>query len=358
MHIAFAWWSTWWHVFPIRSLIQYTQVDDKINTKYTQLFWFGEAWSLEEQVCQWLQSDIKNLTFVPIIAGKLRRSPNRKEWWNNIIDIFKLVGGILQSGYKLIIHRIDVVVCKGGYVSLPVTIAGWLLGKRIVVHESDTVPGLSTRRCSRLATQVFCGFEGVLGGIYVGQILSDDLCIVSPPLVNRDHTYLLITGGSQWSQSLYTTIAQLWKQHPERSDFFHVTIILGTANQDLRNMFIWLTCFEVIDFADQTTMGQLYLRSDISITRGGTTSLVEQQLFGVRMLMVPIPRTHDQLSNCQYFQHHYGHHLCIQDDSLADTLGQYLTQYLHHRKDIPDMSHIAKTITATKAFIRSTLLWK
>ncbi len=58
------------------------------------------------------------------------------------------------------------------------------------------------------------------------------------------------------------------------------------------------------DFLSQKAIGELYLTSDIAITRAGTTSLAEQELFDLKLLMIPIPRTHDQLDNAKrYVQH-------------------------------------------------------
>ena len=52
-------------------------------------------------------------------------------------------------------------------------------------------------------------------------------------------------------------------------------------------------------------MGNLLVKCDVAITRGGTTSLAEQEIFGIKKIIIPIPRTHDQLKNAQYYQKTY-----------------------------------------------------
>ncbi|HBB03835.1 TPA: hypothetical protein DCZ39_02955 [Patescibacteria group bacterium] len=42
---------------------------------------------------------------------------------------------------------------------MPVVLAATLLRKRIIVHESDTRPGLVNKIASRFAKKVFTGFE-------------------------------------------------------------------------------------------------------------------------------------------------------------------------------------------------------
>jgi UDP-N-acetylglucosamine:LPS N-acetylglucosamine transferase len=85
---------------------------------------------------------------------------------------------------------------------------------------------------------------------------------------------------------------------------------------------------QVIDFADQATMGSLYQRADICICRGGTTSLAEMDIFGIRKLIVPLPITHDQQTNAQYYVDHHGDHLIVQDSQIISSLQQRLEQYI------------------------------
>jgi UDP-N-acetylglucosamine:LPS N-acetylglucosamine transferase len=52
-------------------------------------------------------------------------------------------------------------------------------------------------------------------------------------------------------------------------------------------------------------MGAVYQVSDICLARGGTTSLAEQKLFNIKSIIVPIPRTHDQLDNGKRYVKHF-----------------------------------------------------
>ncbi len=60
---------------------------------------------------------------------------------------------------KIILHeKPKAIFSKGGYVSLPVAIAGWILRIPVYLHESDSVPGLANRIVGRFATGIFCAF--------------------------------------------------------------------------------------------------------------------------------------------------------------------------------------------------------
>ena len=61
-------------------------------------------------------------------------------------------------------------------MALPLVVAARMLRKNIVVHESDTRPGLVNRLAAKMSNKVFTGFDHVLKhGETIGQILSDEL---------------------------------------------------------------------------------------------------------------------------------------------------------------------------------------
>lgn len=99
----------------------------------------------------------------------------------NVADLGRIIYGTFQCLRLLTKNNIDVIFCKGGYVSLPVVVAGWILRKKIILHESDTKAGLSNKICARFSNQIFTGFAGVFldKERVVGQILSNDLVLTS-----------------------------------------------------------------------------------------------------------------------------------------------------------------------------------
>jgi UDP-N-acetylglucosamine:LPS N-acetylglucosamine transferase len=68
-------------------------------------------------------------------------------------------------------------------------------------------------------------------------------------------------------------------------------------------------------------MGNLYAQSDMAIVRGGTTTLAECKLFDLPLIIVPLPVTHDQAKNAQFYVEKY-QDICISQNS--DTFEQSL----------------------------------
>lgn len=101
-----------------------------------------------------------------IAAGKLRRYHGIPLWrqmldvptlLQNIRDGFLFTIGLAQSLWQLLRFRPDAVFLKGGFVCLPVGLAAALLRLPIVLHDSDSHPGLTNRILSRWATKIATG---------------------------------------------------------------------------------------------------------------------------------------------------------------------------------------------------------
>ena len=103
-------------------------------------------------------------------------------------------------------------------------------------------------------------------------------------------------------------------------------------------------------------MGELYQKADICLARGGTTSLAEQKLFNIKSLIVPIPRTHDQMDNAKRYVHHYSDLLIDQTSPtfLQDMEQAFLSLVTYHKPPID--KDIFTEIQQAKKLIREEIL--
>ncbi len=74
-----------------------------------------------------------------------------------MVDLLKVSVGFVQSLWRLIWWRPDVVFIKGGFVCLPVGYAAKLLGIPLVLHDSDAHPGLTNRLLAPFAAKIGTG---------------------------------------------------------------------------------------------------------------------------------------------------------------------------------------------------------
>lgn len=165
----------------------------------------------------------------------------------------------------------------------------------------------------------------------IGQILSDEILQGENNLGSSaldPQTQVLVMGGSQGSRDLYLGLAKILVENPELTQM-HFRILLGKLNHELAEHFKDFPNVETIAFASQSEIGALYYTSDLAITRAGTTALAEQELFDLKLFMVPIPWTHDQFDNARwYVQHHGG---ILFDQRREDFIPQLTAQLLAHR---------------------------
>lgn len=368
LNIAMAGGGTGGHVFPIKSLIQHLFKHPQFSSQIRQIYWFGSAHSLEEKAAASLPC-----AFIPILSGKYRRETPLLSRLRNIRDLFLFVIWIVQALYYLIAKKIDVIFCKGGYVALPVVIAGWMLKKKIIVHESDTHSGLVNRIAARFATKVFTGFDKVLPGAEtVGQILSDDIVhswSIGPRFkdifskIGTSKTMVLVIGGSQGSYRLYKSLLNVLASDPDTMSKFVFFVSLWVLNNDLRPEFERFSNIFVFDFLTQQEVGTICHYADIALTRAGTTSLAEQKLYDMKLFMVPISWTHDQYDNAKYYvQHHQDLLLDQKKPDFEEQMAQAFRQHVwfhkkHKHKVLAGGKDILDTITQAKNKIASAILY-
>lgn len=364
MNITFTGGSTGGHVFPIRSLIQYIKSQPEIKSHFDTIYWFGENNSMEQRICTELINTYDHIKFETVISGKIRREHDLRALLLNIIDIFLFLSWIIVMVVRFPSYHIDIVFCKWGFVSIPLTIAAYIWRVPIYVHESDTSAGLATRICSRLATHNFSGFAGTLPNSQViGQIMSSDLAVDQPyQYGDASKTNLLIMGWSLGAKVIYEAIIGLasewvneWMSKKKNTlenskthilENYNIIIILGALNVDMKPQFEWRT--HVIDRADQVTMWKLYAWADVCVCRGGTTSLAEMELFAIRKIIVPLPITHDQVNNAQYYVDHHSDTMVMQNKHLSQNLWLQLKKSIWHHKPKVDFISLASKLNLAK----------
>jgi len=356
-----AWWWTGWHVFPIKSLIEYILGSPEYLNQLKTIYRFGTRNSLEQGISKQLPQAY--LKFVPIISWKYRRETPLHSRLKNFRDIFLFIIGIFQSLYFLLHYNIDVIFCKWWYVALPIVLAWTLLRKKIIVHESDTHPGLVNRLASRYAKKVFTWFDNILPKSQtIWQIISDELISFKQPTnfpnslisTNSDKTIILISWWSQWSKKLYRNLIEILEKNPKFQSEFIFFVVLWLLNQDLLTEFANLSNIQTFGFLSQSQMGYLCNISDIGITRAGTTSLAEQKLFDMKLIIIPITRTHDQYDNAKYFsQKYWDVFLDQRDPNFEAQLIHSLNEHIWFKKTTDTRDKKSDIIKAKEAITKS-----
>lgn len=248
---------------------------------------------------------MSQIKFVEIPAGKLRVYPSFKTF----TDIFKTFYGVIVALSKLYSLYPDVVFAKGGYASFPTLLAARILSIPVVIHESDTVPGRTTKWAGKFASRIALSYPEAAPfypkdrTALTGQPIRDTLL---PPeeyervYGGKERPVILIIGGSQGSKNINDAMLRILPELLNKYDIVHQT---GEANleevkkvaESLLKEHPFKDHYFINGFID---VGIFYPKTDLVITRAGSM-MFEIALWQIPMLVVPIPETisRDQRTN-------------------------------------------------------------
>ena len=95
-----------------------------------------------------------HIPFFSIHAGRVSRIFSL----GAILDFMTIPIGFVEAFFLCISEKPQCIVSFGGYVGLPVVIAGWLLGIPVVIHEQTHILGLSNKIASEFADRILLTF--------------------------------------------------------------------------------------------------------------------------------------------------------------------------------------------------------
>ncbi len=193
--------------------------------------------------------------------------------------------------------RPDVLVGLGGYITFPGGMMGVLLGKPLVLHEQNSVAGLTNKVLAEVADRRFNAFPDALAKAeWVGNPLREAFLNQPAPaerFAGRSGPLnLLVVGGSLGAQALNRIVPQALALIPtaQRPTVLHQS---GEKQIDeLRaNYAAAGVQAECTPFIDDTASA--YASADLVIARAGASTVTELAAVGAASLLVPFPAAVD-----------------------------------------------------------------
>ena len=322
VRVIFSGGGTGGHVFPALAVARSLQQ----QAPDSRLLFVGTRRGLEATVVPQNGYPIRFVT-----AKGLSRNP-LKALTAVAVDLF----GATQALWHVLNFRPDVVVGSGGYVSVPVTLAAWMLRLPVLLLEQNVVPGKATRFLSKHAARVCVSFEAsaaafgrkalVTGNPVREEILTCHREHARARLdISPDRPCVLVTGASQGARSVNEAVLNAlsaWKNQPwhvlhltGRRDFEHVAeqarSILGNESA-LR--------WDGRAFLDD--MAAAYAAADLVVARAGATTIAEITARGVPAVLIPYPHAGaHQTQNARVTVEH-GAAILIADEQARKDLPQ------------------------------------
>lgn len=253
--------------------------------------------------------------------------------------MFRVVAGFVESIFRLMLWRPDVVFTKGGYVCLPVGMAARLLKIPLVIHDSDAHPGLTNRLLAKSATAIATGAPlhhyryPKEKSHYVGIPISSDFRPLSADTrrmmkqklgFDDKQPLLVVTGGGLGAKRLNDTVVSVLD---ELLKVTSVLLISGTAQYDELTLKVPAETnrFQLKAFVSGG-MAEVLGAADVVVTRAGATTIMELAALAKPTILVPnayLTGGH-QLKNAAAFAEN-GAVLVLDEDNL-DLQPSLLTQ--------------------------------
>lgn len=323
----------------------------KFIDEHWEVHYIGSKNGIEKQ----LLSKIDAVKYYGISTGKLRRYLD----FNNLKDPFKVMKGIYES-YRIIKKvKPDVIFSKGGFVSVPVVLAGWLNNIPIIIHESDLTPGLANRVAIPFATKVCTTFPDTNKLVntnrlfYVGPIVKGELKKGESSRgfeickFTNNKPVILVMGGSQGSLVINKIIR-------ENLDIllngFQIVHICGIGQVDHQINVNGYVQFEYVN----EELPDLLKITDLVISRAGSNSIFEFLSMNIPMILIPLPKKAsrgDQLVNARWFEQMGYCEILLEEDLSSQALVELIDKVHKDRfKYIEKMKEKGATFSSDDLF--------
>lgn len=137
------------HVMPALAVIEELQNNQNDFFKKINILYIGSKKGIEKKLIE-----KKGIRYKSINTGKLRRYFSIK----NISDVFKTLSGIVQSVHIINKFGPNIIFSTGGFVSVPVIIAGKIKKIPILIHEQTVDAGLANKIAGKFAQKIALTF--------------------------------------------------------------------------------------------------------------------------------------------------------------------------------------------------------
>ncbi|MFX3624902.1 MAG: undecaprenyldiphospho-muramoylpentapeptide beta-N-acetylglucosaminyltransferase [Ectobacillus sp.] len=313
------------HVTPNLALIP------KLKERGWNVHYIGSNNGIEKSIIE-----RTGIPYYGIASGKLRRYFD----WKNFKDPFLVAKGVMEAYMLIRKLKPDVIFSKGGFVSVPVVIAGWLNKIPVFLHESDITPGLANKIAIRFASKIFVTFEEAKKHlpkdktIYTGSPIREEILNG-----NREHglrflnftlkkPVIVIMGGSLGAKRINEVVRSLL---PQLLDQFQVVHHCGKGNIDTNLKAVeGYRQFEYIN----EELPHVLAAADLVISRAGSNSIFEFLTLRKPMILIPLSKAAsrgDQILNAAAFERK-GYCRVIQEEELTEqALLKMVTEVYGHR---------------------------
>lgn len=219
----------------------------------------------------------------------------------------------------------------GGYLSVPVCLAAWILGVPIFIHEQTRKVGLANKLIAPLAKKIFLAHKIEISScwqkkaVVIGNLLRLEMIkskattrlngLVKQINIHSKRRIIMVTGGNQGAFQINRLIFQLLPKLLEKYIIIHQTgLSKATNDNDLSQRFKnklkpFLSQFYFpFDYLKAADMGYCLRKSDLVISRAGANTIWELFVLKKKAILWPLLTggSNEQLLNARWLHRQLG----------------------------------------------------
>jgi len=303
--------------------------------------------------------DIKTVNITNISRGKsIQAIKHNIDTLKNVIEATKASEEIIKD------FKPDAVIGTGGYVCYPVLKAASKLNIPTFIHESNAVPGLTTKMLLGKVSVVMLGLEESVE--YYGK--AKKVVVTGTPVrgsfdsytkssakkelgYSENETVVLSVWGSLGAKHMNEIVSEMLIDKSEEMNF---SIIHSAGATGFEKMSETLENAG-IDINNKKTMVQKYIynmpcvlsAADIVICRSGASTLSELAYIGKPSILVPSPNVtnNHQEKNARVFEKVGASKLILESDADSKRIYDEICSLVNNKDELESMSSNAKTIS-------------
>ena len=265
---------------------------------------------------------------------------NRKKLYKN----FKVLKCLIKSRKKckrlIKEFKPDIVIGFGGYVTAPVISVAHKLGYKTVIHEQNSIPGMSNKYLMKKVDLICVSLKSSLKffpndkTIFTGNPCGEDA--IKKPIMNKQELGLnknkklvLIVMGSLGASTVNDYVVSIMNLFNDKN--YEVLFVTGkqdyekiSKNGHSKNVFI-------VPFIDNLT--RIMKQTDLIITRAGASTLSEIIALNIPSILIPspyVPNNH-QFKNALDLVNNNAAYLLEEKDLKEDILVKKIDELLKNK---------------------------
>lgn len=281
MKIAITAGGTGGHIFPALAIINKIKSHDK-NSKF---LYFGTTDRMEK--------DIIPEKGIPYIGIQMK-GLNRKNILKNITVLKIYLAAIKKAEVELKKFKPDIVIGVGGYITAPVLVAADHLGIKTIIHEQNSIPGVSNKLLSHFVNKICVSFKESEAyfpkkkTIYTGNPRSEEILSMEKGKredfgFNHKSKFIILVMGSLGSLTMTKKMKELIPSFKDKD--YQVLVVTGKNYYDDYKDVKTPTNVKIVPFYDAKYMKD----ADLIITRSGASTIAEVTALLLPSIMIPSP---------------------------------------------------------------------